>query len=84
MKETLEFQVVYEPFEENGVKGFNVRVPALPGCFTWGETMDHAKDMAVDAILLYLQALQAKGEPFPSDAEADPVVLENITVPIPA
>lgn len=84
MMEMLEFQVIYEPFEENGAKGFNVRVPALPGCFTWGETMEQAKAMASDAIVLYLQALQAKGKPLPSATGTDPVVLEKIAVPNPA
>lgn len=79
----MEFQVVFEPFEENGAEGYNVRVPALPGCFTWGETMEQAKHMAIDAICLYLQALQAKGQPMPSAAKANGTVLEKITVALP-
>ena len=83
MREKLEIQVVFEPFEENGTRGYNVRVPALPGCFTWGETMEQAKHMAIDVIGLYLQALHAKGQPIPSAARANGTVLEKISVPVP-
>ncbi|MGH2559795.1 MAG: type II toxin-antitoxin system HicB family antitoxin [Thermomicrobiales bacterium] len=49
----MRFVVVLEPDEEVG--GFNVTVPALPGCFTQGETVDQSLDRAKDAIAAYLE-----------------------------
>ncbi len=43
--------------------GFTVNVPALPGCVTFGENIDHAMEMAKEAIELYVETLQADGEP---------------------
>lgn len=49
--------------------GFTVNVPALPGCITYGETIDHAMEMARQAIELYVETLQADGEPVPDDSQ---------------
>ena len=35
--------------------GYSVSVPALPGCFSQGETLDEAKKNIVEAIQLYLE-----------------------------
>ena len=37
--------------------GYTVTVPSLPGCITYGETIDIAIDMAKEAIDLYIQEL---------------------------
>ena len=42
-------------------------VPALPGCITWGENVDHALEMAKDAITGYIAVLEEEGEPVPDD-----------------
>jgi predicted RNase H-like HicB family nuclease len=47
--------------------GYLVTVPALPGCFTWGETVEEAQAMAKDSILAYLESLAADNEPIPID-----------------
>ena len=47
--------------------GFTVTVPALPGCITYGETMDEAISNAKEAVELYLESLAAHGEPIPSE-----------------
>ena len=44
-----------EPADEGG---FNVRVPALDGCFTQGETEEEAAENAKEAIICYLQGLE--------------------------
>ena len=49
--------------------GFTVNVPALPGCITYGETIDQAMEMAREAIELYIETLQADGEPVPDDSQ---------------
>ena len=33
---------------------YNVTVPALPGCFTWGETVEQALENAREAISVHL------------------------------
>ena len=40
--------------------GFTVNVPALPGCVTYGESIEHAMAMAKEAIELYVETLQAE------------------------
>ncbi len=47
--------------------GYTVMVPSLPGCVTYGETVDHAITMAKEAIELYVESLQAHDEAMPSD-----------------
>ena len=42
--------------EEEG--GYTVFVPSLPGCITYGETVDEAIDMAKEAIELYIEEVQ--------------------------
>ena len=44
-------------------------VPALPGCITWGENIEHAMEMAKDAITGYIDVLKEEGEPIPDDNE---------------
>jgi predicted RNase H-like HicB family nuclease len=52
--------------EEEG--GYTVFVPSLPGCITYGETVDEAIDMAKEAIELYIEELQDRGEYVPDDS----------------
>ncbi len=51
--------------EEEG--GFTVIVPALPGCITYGENVDEAITMAKEAIALYIEELNDRGEIIPDD-----------------
>ena len=48
---------------------YTANVPALPGCITYGENIDHAIEMAKEAIELYIETLQLKGEPIPDDSQ---------------
>ena len=47
---------------------YTVSVPALPGCITFGETVEHAIQMAKEAIELYIEELQERGEDIPDDS----------------
>ena len=47
--------------------GYAVRVPALRGCVTQGDTLAEAIDMARDAMQLYIECLTDDGEPVPED-----------------
>jgi antitoxin HicB len=44
--------------------GYSVTVPELPGCFTQGETIGEALDMAKEAICVYVESLDEGGAPF--------------------
>ena len=48
--------------------GYTVTVPALPGCITYGEDIDEAISMAKEAIQLYIEELQARGEQIPDNS----------------
>ena len=47
--------------------GYTVIVPSLPGCVTYGETIEEAIDMAREAIGLYLDSLREHGEDIPTE-----------------
>lgn len=44
--------------------GYSVTVPELPGCFTQGETIEEAIDMAKEAICVYVESLNEGSTPF--------------------
>lgn len=48
------YTIVIHPAEEGG---FWVSVPALPGCFTQGETEEEAVSMVKEAIQCHLEGL---------------------------
>jgi predicted RNase H-like HicB family nuclease len=58
------YRILLTPEEEGG---FSVSVPALPGCFTQGETIEEAIEMAKEAISVYIESLEEDGEPIPDD-----------------
>ena len=72
MNEAREFEVVLQPEEEGG---YSVFVPALPGCVSQGETRDEAIAMIREAIELYLESLEAHGDPLPKPAEVERVTV---------
>ena len=47
---------------------YTVNVPALPGCITYGNTIDHAIEMAREAIELYISELKETGREIPDDS----------------
>jgi predicted RNase H-like HicB family nuclease len=64
MKTMRTYTIVVEP-EEGG--GYYVTVPALPGCFTRGSTVEQCRQRAVEAIEVHIAGLQADGEPVPEE-----------------
>lgn len=62
----LKFTVVFERAQEGG---YIARVPALPGCFTQGETLEETEKMAEDAIRAYCASLKKHKEPVPTGIE---------------
>ncbi len=59
-------------------KGYTVRVPALPGCITYGHTKDEAMKRAKEAIGGFIEGLEKAGEPVPE--EVTPVEMDTVTV----
>jgi antitoxin HicB len=47
--------------------GCTVSVHTLPGCVTYGETIEESIDIAKEAIRLYIESLKAHGEPIPDE-----------------
>ena len=58
----MKYRVLIGP-DEDGV--FVAEVPSLPGCVTQGKTREEALANAKEAIALYLESLEAHGEPVP-------------------
>jgi predicted RNase H-like HicB family nuclease len=50
-----------------------VRVPELPGCFSWGATRDDAERYAREAIQGHIAVLREFGDPVPEGMEGNPV-----------
>lgn len=72
MAQSRIYTVQLQPAAEGG---YAVSVPALPGCFTQGETYEEAIEMAREAIIAYLESLAKHGEPIPvEEPEKDPVM----------
>lgn len=61
------YTIVVEP-EDTG--GYMVLVPALPGCFTQGATLDECRECAAEAVAVHIAGLEADGEPIPDEAGA--------------
>ncbi|WP_414526734.1 type II toxin-antitoxin system HicB family antitoxin [Nodularia chucula] len=57
-------QVLLYPGEDGY---FVVEVPSLPGCISQGKTREEALANIEEAIALYIEVLQDRGEPVPSD-----------------
>lgn len=53
--------------------GYTVLVPSLPGCVSYGSTIEEATSRAREAIELHLENLAAHHEPIPPGNESLPV-----------
>ncbi|MBI4571452.1 MAG: type II toxin-antitoxin system HicB family antitoxin [Chloroflexi bacterium] len=62
----MEYSVIVHPAEEGG---YWVEVPALPGCYSQGESVDEALSNVAEAIALYLETLRDEGQTIPRDEE---------------
>ena len=63
--DTYQFTVIIERQPEGE---YLVSVPALPGCYTGGRTLEEAREMAADAIRAYCASLLKHGEPIPVES----------------
>ena len=62
----MEYTVVLHQADECG---FWVEVPALPGCYSQGESVQGALENVMEAISLYLETLRDEGCKAPHDAD---------------
>ena len=62
----MQYSVVVHTAEEGG---FWVEVPALPGCYSQGESVEESLRNVREAIELYLEVLRDEGRDMPKDAE---------------
>lgn len=61
----VSFRIVLRPEQEGG---YTVIVPSLPGCITYGETVEEAREMAKDAIEAYIKSVEKHGDEFIDDS----------------
>ncbi len=73
-----QFTVVIEPDEE----AFHAFVPTLPGCHTFGMTVDEARANIAEAMELHIESMQEGGEPIP--VEREPLFITRLSVPVTA
>lgn len=70
------YRIIIEPDENNT---FHAYVPALPGCHSWGESLEETRANIRDAIDVYLRSLKADGELIPEDRGVE--VVETLPEP---
>ena len=76
--ETYQYTVVIEPDED----AYHAFVPALPGCHTFGATVDEARANIIEAMGLHVEGMLEDGEPIP--VEREPLFITRVTIPVPA
>ena len=63
---TLRYKVLLRK-EDDGT--YTVIVPSLPGCLTFGDTIEEALEMAKEAIEAYIESLAARGKDMPVEED---------------
>ena len=72
---THSFSVHIEPAPEGG---YWSQTPALPGCFSQGETIEETIRNTKEAIQLYLEGLADEGKEIPEESE----LAVNVRIPV--
>ena len=75
---SYQFTVVIEPDDQ----GYHAFVPALPGCHSFGDTLDEARANIFEAMQLHVESMEADGEPIP--IEQEPLFITRLSIPVPA
>ena len=77
-KKIYSYQITLVPEDEGG---YTVLVPSLPGCVSYGRTVDEAAQRAREAIALHLENLKAHRLSVP-DEDRRPVLstIVNVTL----
>ena len=53
---------------------YGVSFPDFPGCITAGKSIDEAKDLAYESLLLHVEGQREDGEPLPAPTNLDDIV----------
>ena len=61
----LTYRIILRPELEGG---YTVTVPALPGCVTYGSTLEEANAIAPNAVRAYLESMRKHAEPVIDDS----------------
>jgi antitoxin HicB len=69
----MKLKVILSPEEEGG---FSVAVPALPGCYTQGETVEEALANAREAAEAWLEASNDNDSPFAAGVTVKEIIRE--------
>ena len=75
MTTVLEYSVIIHEAEEGG---HWVEVPALPGCYSQGESVEETLENVKEAITLYLETLMDEERDIPQNSD----VVFHVTVPL--
>ena len=63
---TMDFKIVLMPDPKGG---YVVSCPALPGCYSQGDTIEEARENIREAVLLCIEDMQAHDEPIPDSSD---------------
>jgi antitoxin HicB len=74
-KKHYRFNIMLRPEPEGG---YTALVPALPGCVTYGRTLDEARELVKDAISGYVASLRKHKDPIPTDDNMLPTSLDLV------
>ena len=80
-QKTYQYTVVYE-MDEDGV--YIADLPALPGCHSFGDTIEEAERNIQEAITGYLEVLRKLGKPIPEDPEISFIIKKTTQINLPA
>ncbi|MCH8883411.1 MAG: type II toxin-antitoxin system HicB family antitoxin [SAR324 cluster bacterium] len=61
----LEYTMIIEPAEDDRGTSYSAFFPDLPGCTTWGATLDELRENAQVAVSEHIAALRDLGKPIP-------------------
>ena len=78
---TLTYTVLVIPGEPDE-GGYLVKVPALQGCVSQGETVEEALANASEAIEAYLLSLKARGLSIPKEGVRTTGLISSVTVEV--
>jgi len=73
-----QFMVVIETDED----AFHAYVPTLPGCHTFGATVEETRVNIAEAIALHVESMLEDGESIP--IEGEPLFITRLSVPVAA
>ena len=79
--ESYAFRVVVEPDPfDDGTPAYHAYIPALPGCRSWGHTIEEALANLEETARLWLGLMKERGEPIPQEihVEKGPRIVVNL------